>query len=332
MTAGANASAVMLSPRTRLCDLLGIEIPLLNAPMTPQAGGALARAVGEAGAFGMLGFDEDETEVEIAGQLELLCAAPRTRFGIGLAAWVLERRPQLLDLAIAATPAFISISFGDPAPYAKRVHGAGILLGSQVQSRDRAQQALDAGVDILVAQGTEAGGHTGAVGTLPLLQLVLDMTDRPVLAAGGIATGRGFAAVVAAGAAGAWVGTPFLLATESRSTPQARARILAADETQTVLTSVFDRVQHKPWPKEFRGRAIRNAFEAEWHGREDALDDAALARFTAAKAARDLDIAHVYAGESVGLVHAERTAGEIVRSLATEAAHCLRAVEVGDDE
>jgi len=318
----------MLSPRTRLCDLLGIDIPLFNAPMTPQAGGALARAVAQAGAFGMLGFDEDETDAEIAAQLDLLALAPRPRFGIGLAAWVLERSPHLLATAIAAKPDVISISFGDPAPYAKRVRDAGILLASQVQSRARAQQAIDAGVDILVAQGTEAGGHTGAVGTLPLLQIVLDMTDRPVLAAGGIATGRGFAAVIAAGAAGAWVGTPFLLATESRSTAQARERILAADETQTVLTSLFDRLQSKPWPVEFRGRALRNAFETEWHGREDELDEAARARFQTAKAARDLDVAHVYAGESVGLLRAERPAGEIVRTLANDAGACLRAVEV----
>jgi len=318
----------MLSPRTRLCDLLGIDVPLLNAPMTPQAGGALARAVAEAGAFGMLGFDEDESDDQIAAQLALLAIAPRPRFGIGLAAWVLDRSPHLLATAIAAKPALISISFGDPAPYAQRVHDAGILLAAQVQSRARALQALDAGVDILVAQGTEAGGHTGAVGTLPLLQIVLDMTDRPVLAAGGIASGRGLAAVIAAGAAGAWVGTPFLLATESRSTPQARARILAADETQTVLTDVFDRAQRKPWPAEFRGRALRNAFEREWHDRAGRLDDAARARFEAAKGARDLDIAHVYAGESVGLLHAERPAREIVDALASGAAACLRAVEV----
>jgi nitronate monooxygenase len=318
----------MLSPRTRLCDLLGIEVPLLNAPMTPQAGGALARAVAEAGAFGMLGFDEDESDDEIAAQLALLAVPPRPRFGIGLAAWVLDRSPHLLATAIAAKPALISISFGDPAPYAKRVRDAGILLASQVQSRARAQQALDAGVDILVAQGTEAGGHTGAVGTLPLLQIVLDMTDRPVLAAGGIASGRGYAAVIAAGAAGAWVGTPFLLATESRSTPQARARILAADETQTVLTDVFDRAQRKPWPAEFRGRALRNAFESEWHDRAGEVDDAARARFAAAKAARDLDVAHVYAGESVGLLRAERPARDIVETLANDAAACLRAVEV----
>src|SRR5690348_7170270 len=178
--------------------------------MTPQAGGALARAVSQAGAFGMLGFDEDETEPQIAEQVAILHQTPAVPFGIGLVAWVLERSPHLLDMAIAAKPKLISISFGDPAPYAKRVHDAGILLASQVQSRARAQTALDAGADILVAQGTEAGGHTGSsVGTLPLLQIVLDMTDKPVIAAGGIATGRGLAAVLAAGAAGAWIGTPF---------------------------------------------------------------------------------------------------------------------------
>jgi len=321
----------MLSPRTALCELLGIRIPLLNAPMTPQAGGALARAVCDAGAFGMLGFDEDESEERIAEQVALLHARPPVRFGIGLAAWVLERRPRLFDIAIAARPALISISFGDPAPYASRVHDAGILLASQVQSRERAREALAAGADILVAQGTEAGGHTGSIGTLPLLQLVLSMTPRPVLAAGGIATGRGFAAVVVAGAAGAWIGTPFLLATEARTTPEARARIRAADETETVLTSVFDRAQGKPWPDEFRGRALRNAFEDEWHGREDALDAAALARFDAAKAARDYSVANIYAGESVGLLAGERSAGAIVRDLAVEAATLLRAAKTSDD-
>jgi nitronate monooxygenase len=175
-----------------LQNLLGLTIPILNAPMTPQAGGALARAVSEAGGFGMLGFDEDEGEESIAAQVAIVGTEPRVPFGIGLVAWVLQRSPQLLDMAIQAQPRFISISFGDPSPYERRVHDAGILLGAQVQSRASARVALEAGVDILTAQGTEAGGHTGsAVGTLPLLQILLDMTDKPVLAAGGIATGRG---------------------------------------------------------------------------------------------------------------------------------------------
>jgi nitronate monooxygenase len=298
---------------TALNELLDVRVPLLNAPMTPQAGGELARAVAAAGAFGMLGFDEDEPQDAIAQQAEIVRQGG-TPFGIGLAAWVLARRPELLDLAIAARPALVSISFGDPAPYVARLHAAGILVASQVQNRAWARAALDAGVDVLVAQGTEAGGHTGSVGTLPLLQLVLEMTRKPVLAAGGIATGRGFAAVLAAGAAGAWIGTPFLLARESRTADAARARIIASDETQTIYTSVYDRVQGKPWPKEFGGRALRNAFVERWHEHEDEMlaSPQALAEFREAKGTGDYTRAHIYAGQSVGAIHAIESAAEIV--------------------
>lgn len=296
--------------RTALTELFGTQVPILNAPMTPQAGGALARAVSQAGAFGMLGFDEDESEAQIAEQLAILTREPAVPFGIGLVAWVLRRRPQLLDMAIAAKPNAISISFGDPAPYARRVHGAGILLCSQVQSRAWAQTALDAGADMLVAQGTEAGGHTGsAAGTLPLLQIVLGMTEKPVIAAGGIATGRGLAAVLAAGACGAWIGTPFLLAEEARNTPEARERIRASDETQTIYTRVYDRVSGKAWPKEFGGRALRTPFLEEWTGREDALlaDERAVSQFDPKE--------KIYAGQSVGLLRDVKPAAEIVGGL-----------------
>ena len=140
-----------------------------------------------------------------------------------------------------------------------------------MQSRHWAEVAIAAGVDILVAQGTEAGGHTGAVGTLPLLQIVLELTDLPVVAAGGIASGRGLAAVLAAGAVGGWVGTPFLLAEEARNSPAARERIARSDETETLYTSVYDRLQDKGWPAEFGARAIRTAFGARWTGHEDEL-------------------------------------------------------------
>ncbi len=304
--------------KTALADLLGVTIPILNAPMTPQAGGALARAVTEAGGFGMLGFDEDETEASIWEQVAILQREPRVSFGIGLVAWVLERRPKLLDVAIAAKPKFISISFGDPSPYARRVHDAGILLGSQIQNRKSAQVAIDAGVDILTAQGTEAGGHTGSsVSTLPLLQIVLEMTDKPVIAAGGIASGRGLSAVLAAGAAGAWIGTPFLLAQEARNSTQARERIASSDETQTIYTRVYDRVQHKAWPHEFGGRALRTQFLERWTDREDELmaDPQAVSQFRPEE--------KIYAGQSVGLIDRVRPAAEIVGSIARDARTCL---------
>lgn len=309
---------------TPLSKLLEIEIPLVNAPMTPQAGGELARAVSDAGAFGMLGFDEDEPEDAISKQVELLRGG--RSFGIGLAAWVLERRPQLLDVAVACRPKVVSISFGDPEPYVAKLHAAGILVAAQVQSRAWARTALDAGVDLIVAQGTEAGGHTGSVGTLPLLQLVLEMSDRPVIAAGGIATGRGFAAVLAAGAAGAWIGTPFLLARESRSSARARERIIASDETQTIYTHVYDAVQNKPWPAEFAGRALRNPFVDRWHERENELLQApeAIDEFVRAKAAGDYSRANVYAGQSVGAANEVRNAAEIVADLERVAIARLR--------
>ena len=300
--------------RTALTDLLGIEIPILNAPMTPAAGGSLARAVSQAGGFGMLGFDEDETEEQIAQQIAIVREAPEVPFGIGLVAWVLERSPHLLDMAIAARPKMISISFGDPAPYAQRVHDAGILLCAQVQSRAWAQRALDANVDILVAQGTEAGGHTGsAVATLPLLQIILDLTDKPVVAAGGIASGRGLAAVLAAGAAGAWIGTPFLLAREARNSETAREHLRAADETQTIYTRVYDRLADKRWPAEFGGRALRTPFLERWTGREDEL----LAN-PQERAAFDPS-QKIYAGQSVGLLRDVRGAQDIVREIARSA-------------
>jgi nitronate monooxygenase len=267
----------------------------------------------------MLGFDEDETPEQIQEQIAILQQSPAVPFGIGLVAWVLQRSPRLLDLAIAAKPKLISISFGDPAPYAKRVHDAGILLCSQVQSRAWAQTALDAGVDMLVAQGAEAGGHTGSsAGTLPLLQIVLEMTAKPVIAAGGIASGRGLAAVLAAGAAGAWIGTPFLLAREARNSDAARQRIRASDETQTIYTRVYDRVSGKAWPKEFGGRALRTPFLERWTGREDELlaDKDALAHYDPKE--------KIYAGQSVGLLREVKPAAQIVAELAGSAEQMLR--------
>ena len=307
--------------RTELTRMLDVRYPILNAPMTPYAGGSLARAVSDAGGFGMLGFDEGETTESIAEQLAILRAGDLpVHFGIGLVCWVLGLRPELVDLAIAANPAFVSISFGDPAPYVRRFHEAGILVGAQVQSRAWARTALAAGVDILTAQGTEAGGHTGSVGTLPLLQIVLEMAgDVPVIAAGGIATGRGLAAVLAAGASGAWIGTPFLVAREARSNDVARERIMRSDETQTVLTRAFDRVSQKAWPTEFPGRALRNAFTDRYHGREGEITPSTRDDFEAARARRDYDVANLYAGQTVGLVDAVEPAAVIVARIVSEA-------------
>jgi nitronate monooxygenase len=310
---------------TQLTELLGVRVPLISAPMTPQAGGLLARAVSEAGAFGMVGIEETDTEEGIAAELAIVRAGTPVPFGIGLVSWVIDRRPELLDSAIDAKPTLISISFGDAGPHVERLHDAGILVASQVQSRHWAEVAIGAGVDILVAQGTEGGGHTGSVATLPLLQIVLELTDLPVVAAGGIASGRGLAAVLAAGAVGAWAGTPFLLAEEARNSSAARERIAGSDETETLYTSVYDRLQDKGWPAEFGARAIRNAFGARWTGHEDELGAGTKPReeFIEARAAQDYDVAHIYAGQSIGMLDTVRPAAAIVAEIEAQARELL---------
>jgi len=312
---------------TALTDRFGLRYPILNAPMTPAAGGELARAVSDAGAFGFLGVD-------VNGDVETLRADvataregnPDRNLGIGFLIWVLDKRPDLLAAAIELRPALVSISFGDPTPYVEPLHRAGIAVASQVQDRVAALRAQAAGVDLIVAQGTEAGGHTGKIATLPLLQIVLEIVDRPVLAAGGIGGARGLAAALAAGAAGAWIGTPFLLAREARVTDEARQKLIASTEADTVLTSVFDRAQGYPWPPQFPGRALRNAFTDRWHGREDELatSSAAVAEYEAAKRAKNYTLAHVYAGESVGLQDRIRAAADIVAEIGEGAETLLR--------
>jgi nitronate monooxygenase len=146
------------------------------------------------------------------------------------------------------------------------------------------------------------------------------MTDKPVVAAGGIASGRGLAAVLAAGAAGAWIGTPFLLAEEARNTNAARERIRTSDETQTIYTRVYDRVSGKAWPNEFGGRALRTPFLEKWTGREDVLlsDKDALANYDPKE--------KLYAGQSVGLLHDVKPARKIVREIASSAEELLTKV------
>src|SRR5579872_262495 len=313
--------------RTALTKTLGVRFPLIGAPMANIARGRLAHAISRAGGLGMIGIGSGDSPEFVAKQAAVARGEDGSvAFGIGLMAWALERKPELLDAAIAARPALVSLSFGEIAPHVERLHAAGIPVASQVQTRDDAVAAADAGVDFVVAQGTEAGGHTGHVSTLPLLQIVLDAVTTPVIAAGGIATPRGAAAALPAGAQGVWVGTAFLASPEADAHERARQRVLQAHETETVLTSLFDRAQSIPWPPRYPGRALRNHLTERYHGHEEELlaDAQSLEEYRQALAAKDYRLAHIYAGEAVGLVERERPAGEIVRELCEGAEHLLR--------
>jgi nitronate monooxygenase len=313
--------------RTFLTETWPLRIPVISAPMSPQAGGKLASAVSRAGGLGMIGVAAGQTVAQLVADADE-CHAAGVRFGIGLMTWAIEKRPELLDAAIAARPYALTLSFGDAAPYVQRIRDAGIELVCQVQDLQSALAAERAGASLLVAQGTEAGGHTGEVGTLPLLQILLDAVELPVVAGGGIGTGRGLAAVLAAGAAGAWIGTRLLVAEEARNSARARERLLAADETDTILTSTFDAVQRIPWPPQYRGRALKNDFSAQWHGREPELsnDVEAQRRFDAARRAEDYRAAHLYAGQAIALAKQVEPAAVILERIAQEAETRLQAV------
>ena len=202
------------------------------------------------------------------------------RVGCGFITWALAERPAALDLALDHAPAAVMLSFGDASGFMPLIKNAGTPVICQVQSLNQACQVLDQGADIIVAQGTEAGGHGAARSTLPLAPAIVDLAassghDVPVVAAGGIADGRGLAAALMLGADGVLMGSRFYAAEESLAAPAGKARIVAGSGDDTLRTRVFDIVRGRGWPREYTGRALRNRFSEEWHGNEAALAAAA---------------------------------------------------------
>lgn len=307
---------------TALTGSLGIRHPVLLAPMAGVSGGALAAAVSRAGGLGLIGGgygDRDWLAHEFA-------AAGDARVGVGFILWALERQPDLLDLALDRDPAAVFLSFGDFDRFARRVKRARIPLILQVQTLVQARAALDAGADILVAQGTEAGGHGGARATLPLVPAVVDIAgDIPVVAAGGIADGRGLAAALMLGAAGGLCGTAFYTAKESLAHPKARAAAVAAGGDETTRGRVFDRARGLDWPPEWTLRARSNTFERTWRGKEEAIGASVSADFAAAVQAGDTETMPVIVGEAVDLVRGIRSAKVILHDICAIAANLLAA-------
>jgi nitronate monooxygenase len=311
---------------TPLTTRLGVRHPILLAPMDVIAGARLTAAVSSAGGFGILGGgygDRAWLEAETA-KLRQFAA----RFGIGFITWSLAKRPELLDIALAARPRAIMLSFGDPKPFAPRIKSAGVLLICQVQDEDMARQALDAGADILVAQGTEAGGHGASRTTIVVVPAIIDLVAGrvPVAAAGGIADGRGLAAMMMLGASGVLLGTRFYASVEADGADDAKKRICAASSGNSVRGIVFDLSRNNVWPAPFTGRCLINDHARRWIGREVELMqnvNAVAAEYAAAKAAGNFDIAAVIAGEAVGLIHDIPHAAEIVDRIVTEAEQTL---------
>jgi nitronate monooxygenase len=229
----------------------------------------------------------------------------------------------MFDTALGLRPHAISLSFGAPEVYIEKAKMAGIHVLYQAQTVDLARRAAFAGADAVVAQGTEAGGHTGRVSTLPLVAAIVDaVAPVPVIAAGGIADGRGIAAMLVLGAEGVWLGTRFVASVEAQAHANAKERVVRAGVADTVLTHVYDIVQGGHWPDEYAGRALRNTFLGQWHGHESELSQAVedqRRRVASALGTGDTELGVVYAGEASGLIHDILPAGDIVRALFADA-------------
>lgn len=313
---------------TRLTERLRIEHPILSAPMALAGGGALAAAVTRAGGLGMIGGGYGD-----AGWLDTqLQAAGNTRVGCGFITWSLAKQPYLLGRVLAHQPAALMLSFGDPQPFALEIAAAGVPLICQCQSLDHVRQGLDAGATIIVAQGSEAGGHGHRRGTFPFVPEVADLLAREspdtlLLAAGGIADGRGLAAALMLGADGVLVGTRFWASREALVHERHHAAAVAATGDQTVRSSLPDIARRLDWPKPFDIRVADNGFIGKWAGRDDELRAAIESEaeaYRGAFMAGDPDAAAVIFGEAAGLVRDVPPAAEIVERMVAEAADLLR--------
>jgi len=309
---------------TRLTRRLGITHPVLSAPMDVIAGGKLAAAVTSAGGLGFLGggYADDDGWFE-----REFAAAGNQAVGCGFITWALRQRPHLLDASIARTPKAIFLSFDDPEPFASRIKAAGIPLICQLQTRADAERAIACGADMIVAQGTEGGGHGGTRATLTLVPEIADLIaqrapETLLCAAGGIADGRGLAAALMLGADGVVVGTRFWASREALVHPNLHAAAVAAGGDDTVRQSVLDIVRERDWPQRYTGRVLRNDFVAEWLGREAELKDAKpgqIERYRQASQAADTSVAATIVGEGIGLIHAIEPAAVILERMVAQA-------------
>lgn len=293
-------------------DALALSVPLVNAPMGGAAGGRLASAVTAAGGLGMIGMGSYGTAEALADELDHMDAGGGP-FGIGLVDWVVRRNRHLLDVAIDAHPALLSVSFGAQWEWVDAAHAAGILTATQIYNPDEARRAQDAGVDVVVARGAEGGGHGAPeLGMLPLLDAVLGAVSVPVLAAGGIASPRSVAGVLAAGASGVWVGTALAACTESLTSEWTRAAMITARSIDTVVTSAYDAALGLAWPARFPARVLRT--ERSRHGDQRGADTRSCTNVAACRVGSTTSVP-VDAGQGVGLVTAVESVSEVVARL-----------------
>lgn len=314
--------------KTRLTQALGIEHPILLAPMGVIAGGRLAAAVSEAGGLGIIGGGYGD-----AGWLERqFAAAGSSRVGCGFITWSMARSPELLDQVLARNPAALMLSFGEVEPHAARIKARNVPLICQVQGMTYLREAVAAGADIIVAEGCEAGGHSGYRGVFTLVPEAADYLAKHapgtvLVAAGGVGDGRGLAAALMLGADGVLVGTRFIASQESEAPEGIRQAIIEADGDATRKSRSVDVVRRRYWPNpEFVIRVLKNRFVARWHDRENELEqviETENERFWDAFKSGDADNTGVLTGEVSGIIHDAPPAATIVKGMVAQACALL---------
>ena len=325
--------------RTRLCGLLGIRFPILCAPMGWLTGPELVAAVCNAGGLGILGAGSLPPE-ELRARIRRVRELTSQPFGVNL---ILSRpSEERARVCFEECIAVLSLFWGDAQPYVARARELGIKTCIQVGSVASAQEAARAGVDFVIAQGMEAGGHThGQVTTMALIPQVVDAVGNlPVVAAGGIADARGLVAALALGAQGAALGTRFLASDEAQAHPRYKELVVAAGSEDTVRTTLFGggwsnaphRVLHTAFVREWLPQEARGS-----EGRPDepivghsvlAGETVAMQRFMVlppnVDTSGEIEAMALYAGQSAGLLNDVPPAGRIVERLVSESVQLLR--------
>jgi len=326
--------------RTALCELFGVDVPVVQAPIGSASVPALAAAVTGAGALGTIALSWTKPE-DVAALVEDFGGRTDGPLHANiLLEWPPEAR---LEAALEAGVKVVSLTWGDPSPYVERVHAAGALLVGAVGTAEQAKRLAGAGVDAICAQGWESGGHvSGEVATMALVPAVVDAVDPvPVLAAGGIVDGRGIAAALALGAQGAWLGTRFLLAEEAPLHEDYRRHLLRARAEDAVYAAELFDVgwEHAPH------RALRNSTRERWEaagspppghrpGEGETIatraDGAPIVRYSSAMPVAgitgEIEALSMWSGQGIGLLDRVQPAAEIVRELAEETEAAIEAL------
>ena len=317
--------------RTAFTEYFAVQHPVALAPMGGSAGGALTAAVSNGGGLGLLGGGRGDRDW-LARELPIVAAGTDRPWGVGFQSWSAD--VGTVEFALSHRPRAVMLSFGDPRPFAGPIRRAGAALIIQVTDLDEAREAVDAGADFIVAQGTEAGGHGGRRGrsTLPFVPIVADLVaPTPVLAAGGIADGRGLAAALALGAAGALIGTRFQVTPEALADPAIVKAIIEGRGEDTERSTVLDIARGAPWPSRDPGRALGHPYLDEWRGREAELeaDTGARRAYHEAVARGELPPEPVWCSEAIDLITGLVPAADLVAALAAQAEQALARAGAG---